>query len=82
MGETMAHEAGHYLGLFHPVETSYALWDALDDTPECDDSAACAAALGTNLMFPYPVCAFSECEEQGLLTPKQVGVMHRYVGVD
>ncbi|MBW2257444.1 MAG: hypothetical protein JRI25_22990 [Deltaproteobacteria bacterium] len=32
LGETMAHEVLHYLGLFHPVEPDWAQWDALEDT--------------------------------------------------
>ena len=80
-GETMAHETGHYLGLFHPVEAEYDGWDALEDTPYCESEAACHALLENNLMFPYPVCGFSTCQPQGELTEEQGGVMHRYVGV-
>lgn len=36
MGETIAHEIGHQLGLFHPTESDGVSFDALDDTPECD----------------------------------------------
>jgi hypothetical protein len=36
-----AHEAGHYLGLFHPSESNGADFDPLVDTPHCECSSAC-----------------------------------------
>ena len=80
-GETLAHEVGHYLGLFHPVESTYELWDALDDTPKCTTESQCEDDLGANLMFPWPVCGATACVSQDELTPEQQGVMHRYSGV-
>lgn len=32
---TLAHEMGHYLGLYHPSESSGQEHDPLEDTPEC-----------------------------------------------
>jgi len=84
-GETMAHETGHYLGLFHPVEDGFAWFDALDDTPRCAEESECEAVLADNLMFPWPVCATAEtssCVAQELLTEAQLGVARRWVGVD
>ena len=58
LGETIAHEVGHYLGLFHPVETlpnsnHYVEGDALSDTPVCSTFEECSAVgLATNFMFP------------------------------
>ena len=59
LGETMAHEIGHYMGLYHPVEASYNYWDALEDTEECGTWNACEAqARGkphvpiSNLLWP------------------------------
>ena len=80
-GETIAHEVAHYLGLFHPVETTYDLWDALDDTERCTTESQCEDDLGANLMFPWPVCGVGGCVSQDELTPEQQGVMHRYTGV-
>ena len=83
MGETMAHEIGHYSGLFHPVECPYdcvAEWDALDDTADCVGWQDCEAELGSNLMYPYPVCTFYGCEPAGDLSIKQVAVWQRYTG--
>lgn len=80
MGETIAHEVGHYMGLFHPVEDDYRSWDALDDTPRCNREGACEDALGSNLMFPYPLCSRDGCVPQVDLSAGQAGVMHRYVG--
>lgn len=81
MGETMAHETGHYMGLFHPVESDQSSFDALDDTARCESSSSCEDALGDNLMFPYPICTSEGCPPQGDLSGDQAGVMHRYVGV-
>ena len=34
-GATIAHEGGHYLGLFHTTEQSGMSYDPISDTPEC-----------------------------------------------
>jgi hypothetical protein len=80
MGETMAHETGHYTGLFHPVETGYEYWDALDDTPDCDSFRSCEDELGKNLMFPYSLCDFEGCVAQGQLSDQQSAVVQQFVG--
>lgn len=62
MGETMAHEMGHQLGLFHTTEEDGLGFDGITDTPECGvefDADAdgeltaeeCEAADGRNFMF-------------------------------
>lgn len=84
MGETMAHEIGHYTGLYHPVECSYdcdPYWDALADTPECVGWEQCELDMSDNLMFPYTVCSYDGCVPAGVITPDQSGVVHRYLGV-
>lgn len=81
LGETMAHEVGHYLGLFHPVEVSFNTWDGLADTVDCANQVACDAALAANLMYPVVVCDGGECVSQQDLTEGQGGVMNRYTGV-
>lgn len=78
MGETMAHEASHYLGLFHPVEISDgepSSFDALSDTPGCESRASCDDVLESNLMYPYATGALQE-----ELTAEQVGVLQRWSG--
>ena len=35
VAQTMAHETGHWLGLFHPTEADGSVFDPLPDTPEC-----------------------------------------------
>lgn len=62
LAQTMAHEGGHYLGLFHTTEAEGTAFDPLPDTPECDngkdrnadglvDNSECSAAGADNLMF-------------------------------
>ncbi len=81
LGETLAHETGHFLGLAHPVEADWQQWDALTDTTKCTSTNECQDALGNNLMFPYPVCSsWTECDPQGQMTPMQGAVMNRYTG--
>jgi hypothetical protein len=79
-GETLAHEVGHYAGLYHPVEMSWDYWDALSDTDRCRSTNDCENELGDNLMFPYPVCGRTSCTPQDVLSDEQVGVAHRYTG--
>jgi hypothetical protein len=38
VGKIMAHEGGHFLGLYHTTEKDGARHDLLGDTPECDPS--------------------------------------------
>jgi hypothetical protein len=60
--ETLAHEGGHFLGLFHTSERTGAAFDPLLDTPECTLAAdrnndmlvnglECEALDAGNLMF-------------------------------
>jgi len=62
LAQTMAHEGGHYLGLFHTTEAEGTAFDPLPDTPECDnskdrnsdglvDNGECGSAGADNLMF-------------------------------
>ncbi len=80
MGETMAHEVGHYTGLYHPVESNFGFWDSLDDTSECTRANDCEDDLGTNLMFPYSICDANSCLATDQLTDGQVGIAQRYIG--
>lgn len=82
-GETLAHETGHYLGLYHPVEMDWSYYDAIPDTDsDCSRRTDCEDALGDNLMFPYPVCTRTSCTPQDQMTDGQVGVKMRYTGTE
>jgi hypothetical protein len=81
-GETLAHEVGHFVGLFHPVEDGWEYWDALDDTEDCGGMVPCENNLGANLMFPYPLCYGTDCTRQDNLSGGQIGVAQRYLGVE
>lgn len=54
VGQVLAHEFGHFIGLFHTTESQGGGTDQLDDTPECDirntNLQNCPDA--SNLMFP------------------------------
>jgi hypothetical protein len=63
LAKVIAHELGHYLGLFHPVELEGFVLDPLPDTPECRldndtnengylDPNECVGIGAGNLMFP------------------------------
>jgi hypothetical protein len=62
VGRTMAHEGGHWLGLWHTTEQNGKMFDPLSDTPECSSSLdqnadkilsseECASAGSEFLMF-------------------------------
>ena len=52
-GNILAHELGHFLGLFHTSETTGQHFDPLDDTPECHGmSNPLNCPDWGNLMFP------------------------------
>lgn len=81
LAETMAHEVGHYMGLFHPVEDGWEYWDALADTDRCTTGNTCYRELGDNLMYPFPFCEWNgSCERQDQLSDDQGGVLNRYTG--
>jgi len=62
-GNTMAHEVGHYLGLYHTTEDNGVIFDPISDTPECNrmifdingdgimSASECQSQDGPNLMF-------------------------------
>ena len=48
----IAHELGHFLGLFHTTETTMRHFDPLDDTPRCTEGFPESCPDLGNLMFP------------------------------
>lgn len=82
MGETIAHEIGHQLGLFHTTEYDAGYFDVLPDTPQCDTSndtngdgelaaEECLAFDAENLMF----WTSGDGIRQRMLSPTQVQVL-------
>jgi len=79
LGLTMAHEGGHYLGLFHTTEAEGQAFDPLPDTPECGpdedrdadgvlDYEECRTAGASNLMFWAAGSAASQVtDDQGFI---------------
>lgn len=75
LGRTLAHEIGHFLGLFHTTESNGSVWEPLSDTPECRPDrdldgdgtltvAECEGAGADNLMFWARTDATSLTDEQ------------------
>jgi hypothetical protein len=90
LAETLAHESGHFLGLFHTTESSGTLFDPLSDTPECPltedqdgnsrmSAEECQNFDGNNLMFwtAYGTLSRSAGLRQHTITPLQVEVLAR-----
>jgi hypothetical protein len=87
--ETLAHEMGHMLGLYHPTESDGTVFDPIDDTPECDAADfdvdmdgkvfadECAEAGGDDLMFWTPSTSTGDQVVQRTLTTDQVFVIER-----
>lgn len=90
LGETIAHESAHYIGLFHPAEiqnsgTPVTEFDPLPDTETCPSYQACVAnqSLVHNLMFPISmVGSDGKFVTQDQLTSQQRGVLNLYIAVD
>ncbi len=50
MGTSLAHELGHFLGLYHTSELDGRAHDPLAETPQCLAPAACDDAFRSNIM--------------------------------
>lgn len=72
LSTTMAHEMGHYLGLYHTSEADGLLHDPIADTPECSESFGCAEDFEQNIMTP------GEGEKRWILTEGQASVIKRH----
>ena len=73
VGQVLAHELGHFLGLFHTSETAGFQYDPIDDTPTCPtirDGNLAACDDYNNLMFP--VASFRDRVD---ISPEQAQVI-------
>ena len=85
LGRTIAHELGHYMGLFHISEASGLTHDPLDDTPQCVDrngsgavtALECSEQGASNLMY----WSTEEGFDHDRLSPAQAWVLLRNPGV-
>ena len=88
LGETIVHEAGHFMGLFHPIDfsgVSVQFTDPLDDTASCSFITECLSNsdLIRNFMYPSPVSdGAGSFVEQNIVTSNQRSVLNRYLAVD
>ena len=87
LGETMAHEGSHLMGLFHPVDVSGTVVvdsDPLSDTEDCNRVSECESTeLISNLMYYTPLRGSDgNLIAQNELTAQQRGVLNRYIAVD
>ena len=80
MGQAMAHQVSHTIGLLHAED------DDLSDTPDCTDD--CEEVLGKNNLYSAPVCrdgddpeAVDGCWVQDELTSEQVWLLQNWLGV-
>jgi hypothetical protein len=82
LGETMAHEIGHQLGLFHTTEAEGLDHDGISDTPDCGvendadgdgemTAEECEALDGRNFMFWTSAYDFGQFE----MSPVQAMVL-------
>ena len=91
--ETIVHEPGHLLGLYHTTEQDGRTFDILSDTPECPanqfdanrdgtvEADECASVDGHNTMFWTPSTTNNVPLAQDVLTAQQVDVLsHTVIG--
>ncbi len=69
-GIVLAHEVGHYLGLFHTTEQFDQGFDPIDDTPECTSGFPEDCPDLDNLMFPLADITHTEITDGQSFTIK------------
>lgn len=80
--EELLQALAHSMGVHHPVDMDSWKYDALSDTPTCTSIEECETELGSNVMFPYPVCDDEgACIPRTELSPMQIEQLHLYTGV-
>lgn len=62
-GIVLAHEVGHFLGLFHTSEQFGGGFDPLDDTPQCRNNFPNGCPDIDNLMFPLAGSSHTELSD-------------------
>ncbi|MBF0424020.1 MAG: hypothetical protein HQL73_13625 [Magnetococcales bacterium] len=92
LGETAAHEMGHFLGLFHTSESDGVTFDPIADTPECPigrdinrsgsvEADECAGLAADNLMFwtPYTTTG-TRVTQDGLTNDQRTVIRYAPIG--
>ena len=65
IGQTLAHEVGHFLGLRHTTEHDGSL-DPISDTPSCRNVSLGASCPDSgNLMFPFSMSGIDQLDVSG-----------------
>ena len=79
LSSSLAHEIGHFLGLYHTSEGRDDKHDPIEDTPECSGSG-CSSEFLRNIMTSafWLNAAFRQPSDRDLFSPMQGEVMRRH----
>jgi hypothetical protein len=72
LASTIAHELGHYFGLYDTTDPSSIHHDPIADTPRCEDSIDCSPEFEQNIMSP----GFGA--KRSIVTPGQAAVIRNH----
>ncbi len=75
LASSLAHEIGHFLGLYHTSEKLGAAHDPLDDTPTCTNSLSCTDEFKRNIMSSSFWLAGASPASRNQFSEKQGNIM-------